>query len=93
LQIGLSMQVEVDTHERTGDRLPQVVQSAPTYATDVFHSQDGLANERVRAIIAANEPGAAHVARSEGPGAGVASNRLAGDGTAKPAVAERGKLL
>src|SRR5205807_1871350 len=37
LQIGLSMQVEVDTHERKGDRLP-LVQSAPTYATDVFHS-------------------------------------------------------
>src|SRR5207253_7799980 len=65
LQIGLSMQVEVDTRERSGDRLP-LVQSAPTYATDVFHSQDQLANERVRAIIAANEPGAARLARSEG---------------------------
>ncbi|HEV8553524.1 MAG TPA: efflux RND transporter periplasmic adaptor subunit [Casimicrobiaceae bacterium] len=93
LQIGLSMQVEVDTHERTGDRLPQLAQSTPTYATDVFHWQDGLANERVRAIIAANEPGAAHLARSEGRGAGVASNRLAGNGAAKPAVAARGNLL
>ena len=93
LQIGLSMQVEVDTHERTGDRLPQLVQSAPTYATEVFRSQDGLANERVRAIIAANESGAAHLTRSEGPGAGVASNRLAGNGAAKPAVAARGNLM
>jgi membrane fusion protein (multidrug efflux system) len=93
LQIGLSMQVEVDTHERTGERLPQLAQRAPTYATDVFHWQDGLANERVRAIIAANEPGAAHLARSEAPGAGVAANRLAGNGAAKPAVAARGNLM
>ncbi|HEY2970458.1 MAG TPA: efflux RND transporter periplasmic adaptor subunit, partial [Casimicrobiaceae bacterium] len=67
LQIGLSMQVEIDTHERNGDRLPQLAQSTPTYATEVFHSQDRLADERVRAIIAANEPGAARLARSEGP--------------------------
>jgi membrane fusion protein (multidrug efflux system) len=93
LQIGLSMQVEVDTHERTGERLPQLAQRAPTYATDVFHWQDGLANERVRAIIAANESGAAHLARSEAPGAGVASNRLAGNGAATPAVAARDNLM
>ena len=92
LQIGLSMQVEVDTHERSGDRLP-LVQSAPTYATDVFHSQDQLANERVRAIIAANEPGAAHLARSEGSGPGAVSNGLAGTGSVKPAVAVRGNMM
>src|SRR6266851_1572749 len=50
LQIGLSMQVEIDTHERNGDRLPQLAQTTPTYATEVFHLQDGLANERVQAI-------------------------------------------
>jgi membrane fusion protein (multidrug efflux system) len=92
LQIGLSMQVEVDTHERSGDRLP-LVQSAPTYATDVFHSQDQLANERVRAIIAANEPGAARLARSEGSVPGAASNGLAGTGSVKPAVAVRGNMM
>jgi membrane fusion protein (multidrug efflux system) len=92
LQIGLSMQVEVDTHERNGDRLP-LVQSAPTYATDVFHSQDQLANERVRAIIAANEPSAARLARSEGSVPGVASNGLAGTGSVKPAVAVRGNMM
>jgi membrane fusion protein (multidrug efflux system) len=91
LQIGLSMQVEIDTHERNGDRLPQLAQSTPTYATEVFHSQDRLADERVRAIIAANEPGAARLARSEGPG--VASNHLAGNAAAKPAVAARGNML
>ena len=92
LQIGLSMQVEVDTRERSGDRLP-LVQSAPTYATDVFHSQDQLANERVRAIIAANEPGAARLARSEGSVPGSASNGLAGTGSVKPAVAVRGNMM
>jgi membrane fusion protein (multidrug efflux system) len=92
LQIGLSMQVEVDTHERSGDRLP-LVQSAPTYATDVFHSQDQLANERVRAIIAANEAGAARLARSEGSGPSAASNRLAGTGSVKPAVAVRSNMM
>ncbi len=92
LQIGLSMQVEVDTHERNGDRLP-LVQSAPTYATDVFHSQDQLANERVRAIIAANEAGAARLARSEGSGHGAVSNGLAGTGSVKPAVAVRGNMM
>ena len=92
LQIGLSMQVEVDTHERNGDRLP-LVQSAPTYATDVFHSQDQLANERVRAIIAANEAGAARLARSEGSGPGAVSNGLAGIGSVKPAVAVRGNMM
>src|SRR2546426_3987077 len=92
LQIGLSMQVEVDTHERSGERLP-LVQSAPTYATDVFHSQDQLANERLRAIIAANEPGAARLARSEGSGPGAVSNGLAGTGSVKPAVAVRGNMM
>jgi membrane fusion protein (multidrug efflux system) len=57
LQIGLSMQVDVDTHERSGDRLPQLAQGATSYATDVFRSEDATANARVKAIIAANEPG------------------------------------
>jgi membrane fusion protein (multidrug efflux system) len=56
LQVGLSMQAEVDTRERSGDRLPQLTQSTPAYATSVFHSLDEIADGRVRAIIAANEP-------------------------------------
>ena len=55
LQVGLSMQVEVDTHERSGDRLPQLARTAPAYATNVFGSPDAAASERVKAIIAANE--------------------------------------
>src|SRR5437667_1579236 len=92
LQIGLSMQVEVDTHQRGGDRLP-LVQSVPTYATEVFHSQDQLADERVKAIIAANEAGATGLARSNGAGPGAVSNGLAGTGSVKPAVAVRGNMM
>src|ERR1700704_512002 len=57
LQVGLSMQVDVDTHQRTGDRLPQLTQSTPAYATSVFHSLDEIADGRRKAIIAANEAG------------------------------------
>src|SRR5213079_531337 len=42
LQIGLSMQVEVDTHDRSGDRLPQLAQTAPAYTTDVFRTQEEI---------------------------------------------------
>jgi membrane fusion protein (multidrug efflux system) len=56
LQVGLSMQADVDTHQRGGDRLPQLAQSTPAYATSVFHSLDEIADGRVKAIIAANEP-------------------------------------
>jgi hypothetical protein len=50
------MQVEVDTHDRSGKRLPQLAQTAPSYATDVFESIDGIASKHVNAIIAANDP-------------------------------------
>jgi membrane fusion protein (multidrug efflux system) len=54
LQIGLSMQVEVDTHEREGARLPQVARAAG-YSTDVFRALEDQADDRVKAVIAANE--------------------------------------
>jgi len=59
LQIGLSMQVEVDTHRREGERLPQVSQPTPTYAASVSDAVDHAAAERVRSIIAANDRGEA----------------------------------
>jgi membrane fusion protein (multidrug efflux system) len=55
LQIGLSMQVEIDTHERSGERLPSIAQASQSYATEVFQSFSDLADARVKAIIAANE--------------------------------------
>jgi membrane fusion protein (multidrug efflux system) len=93
LQIGLSMQVEIDTHERGGERLPQIAQSAPLYATDVFGSLDTQADDRVRAIIAANEPRAASAARGAAPASGVAADRGAGKAPLRQAQSARGKLM
>jgi membrane fusion protein (multidrug efflux system) len=93
LQIGLSMQVVVDTHERGGDRLPQFAQSTPPYATDVFRSLDDFADQRVKAVIAANEAGAAIGAQgqsSEGDRRLAALARLAGT---KPVVPVRAGSL
>ena len=54
LQIGLSMQAEVDTRERGGNRLPEISQGT-VYSTDVFRSVEERADARVKAVIAANE--------------------------------------
>ena len=55
LQVGLSMDVEVDTHDTNGARLPQVAKQAAPYKTDVFGSLEAQADARVREIIAAND--------------------------------------
>jgi len=54
LQIGLSMEVTVDTHDRAGERLPKIAHPAAAYETSAFASMDDLADRRVAAIIAAN---------------------------------------
>src|SRR5258706_1999149 len=55
LQVGLSMQVKVDTLEQAGERLPRMAQSRGVDASAVFSSVDHLAEERVRSIVAGNE--------------------------------------
>ena len=55
LQIGLSMQAQVDTHDRGGVRLPQVTPVKTADASAVFDALGGQADARVNAIIAANE--------------------------------------
>jgi membrane fusion protein (multidrug efflux system) len=55
LQIGLSMQVQVDTHQRDGNRLPQLVQATPSYTTSVYDEVDAATAQRIKAIIAAND--------------------------------------
>jgi len=55
LQIGLSMRAEVDTHDRNGQRLPQLVRKEAGYATNVFDADDLTADQRVHSIILANE--------------------------------------
>jgi membrane fusion protein (multidrug efflux system) len=68
LQIGLSMEVVVDTHERSGDRLPKVTRSEAAYETHAFASMDDLADRRVAQIIAANagQPPASMARRDAG---------------------------
>ena len=70
LQVGLSMKVNVDTHDKSGSTLPRLAATSVSYATDVFHTDAGLADTRVRDIIASNESarGTAGAApRSAGP--------------------------
>jgi len=57
--------------------LPQLPQVAPAYSTDVFHSLDNLANDRVKAVIAANEASPRKLARAQGREDGTANDRLA----------------
>jgi membrane fusion protein (multidrug efflux system) len=59
LQIGLSMQVDVDTRSRAGQRLPDAGAAASIYKTEVFDKLDELANARVKQIVAANAGAAA----------------------------------
>ena len=90
LQIGLSMQVEVDTHDRSGDRLPQLAQSAPAYATEVFRLQEEIAEQRVKAIIAANQGEASRLAQGRGR-EDATSERFAQSDRAKSTTAATGR--
>src|SRR4029079_69359 len=59
LQVGLSMQVKVDTHDQAGERLPRVAQQRTTDEANPLAVVENLADERVRAIIAVNDGRAA----------------------------------
>ena len=54
LQLGLSMRVEVDTHERSGELRPRDARSAPAYRTKAYASAADTADQRVAAVIKAN---------------------------------------
>jgi membrane fusion protein (multidrug efflux system) len=54
LQIGLSMRVDVDTHERSAARLERVAREAPVYETTAFSDSQPRADERIERIIAEN---------------------------------------
>jgi len=60
LQLGLSMQVEVDTHERAGELRSKTVRTEPVYQTKAYATLAELADQRVAAVIKANggNPGA-----------------------------------
>lgn len=77
LQVGLSMQVDVDTTEQGGERLPRAAQSAPADATQVYGSIDQAADRRVKSIVA----------RNNGTGRGASSPAIDPAGQAAVAVA------
>lgn len=54
LRIGLSMDVQVDTHDRGGTQLATRAGAAPAFATQALEVPAAGAQARVRAIIAAN---------------------------------------
>jgi membrane fusion protein, multidrug efflux system len=68
LQIGLSMRADVDVHDKSGARLPQLASTATPWSTDVFGSSERPADERVAAIISANEAAPVHAAASAARG-------------------------
>jgi membrane fusion protein (multidrug efflux system) len=67
LEIGLSMQVAIDTYDRSGPRMPKIAGERPVAKTEVFAALDGQAEDEVRAIIAANK-GARVAAGAPQPG-------------------------
>ena len=84
LQIGLSMQVDVYTRKRDGERLPQLAQSTPAYVTNVFQSLDEGADARAKSIIAANEGETARFVRNADHGNDGNRSSLVGVDGAKP---------
>ncbi len=55
LQIGLSMQVEVDTHERGGERLQRKTRALPAYQTRALGFDEAAVDRRIAAIVAENQ--------------------------------------
>jgi membrane fusion protein (multidrug efflux system) len=96
LQIGLSMQVDIDTHQRDGERLPQQAHPTTAYVTDVYDAIDAAAAQRVKAIIAANGQAAGkseatsvatrHAARPVVASVGASAPRVAAARTVQPLV-------
>jgi membrane fusion protein (multidrug efflux system) len=54
LQIGLSMEVEVDTHERGSELRPLATRTAPAYQTKAYATAADIADQRIAAIISTN---------------------------------------
>jgi membrane fusion protein, multidrug efflux system len=57
LEIGLSMRVDVDTHDRSAGRLQRAARPSVAYETDAFASVAVQADARIEQIIAANSIG------------------------------------
>ncbi|MGP8034685.1 MAG: efflux RND transporter periplasmic adaptor subunit [Steroidobacteraceae bacterium] len=77
LQIGLSMRADVDVHDKSGARLPQLASTATPWSTEVFGSSERPADARVADIISAN--GAAPVRAAAGAANGTPVRGLLAD--------------
>jgi membrane fusion protein, multidrug efflux system len=85
LQLGLSMQVEVDTHERSGERLSNPPRPSG-YETSAYGSVDRLADQRVGEIIAANSGERAGEKPRSGPVASLRHRPAAAHSGSEPTV-------
>lgn len=61
LRVGLSMEVTVDMHDRSGPMLAAVRPPAPVATTSVYDNLDKAADERVNAIVTQNLGRAVHL--------------------------------
>jgi membrane fusion protein (multidrug efflux system) len=77
LQIGLSMKVDVDTHDRSAGRLARVERKTPAYETTAFTSADPQTDARIEQIIVANmnNGGTATVSSVQGAARGASAKR------------------
>jgi membrane fusion protein (multidrug efflux system) len=66
LQIGLSMKVDVDTHDLSGARLQRVARTTPAYETKAFAAIEPQVDERIERIIAENTLAAPSLMSSKG---------------------------
>lgn len=64
LQLGLSMRVTVNTHNRDGSRMPLKAHSAEIYTTPVFRDQMAGVDAVILRILKANAPDRTHEKRS-----------------------------
>ena len=55
LQVGLSMDVKVDTHDQSGERLPRLAQGRTADASHLYDPVERAADDRVQSIIAVND--------------------------------------
>lgn len=65
LRVGMSAEVTVDVHDRSGKVLADVPRSTPVARTEVFATTDAEADRLVRDIIVRNAGGAATTARGQ----------------------------
>jgi membrane fusion protein (multidrug efflux system) len=75
LQVGLSMKVDVDTHDRSAGRLAHVERREPAYQTSAFASSDAQTEARIEQIIAANASLPPELSSAQGAGRGASARR------------------